>query len=689
MRSLIRFFALVLCIMPSTLLADAPLSGTAGSNLSAYNGGMGSINNNNWNQMMNSRTPAADFGNCNALILRCAQPRCASGGCINMDIAYPIVSGCVLSNDSCKKYGDDLIQYISAQLVASSTAKANEQNANAAQAAAQAASAQSTEQMQQMQNQMLQMQNQLTEQNNQNAANIQAALDEQKQLAAQAAAKQAAAPTTDSGEINVNIAQAASNGISADILAREQASGQIMTQLENAEDSLKALKKTMQNTFDYAGCDSSGNNCTGPKRVAAFKQKAGEFFEPYENTLDEVYDALIMAQSLGVDITDIYMMLNGSCNVWGKYLCSNDQTMHYTSGTTGTCGSDGKSVSQSGSSVIGGASCKPGQVVPLSDGGCQLIQMLNNQEEVQQNWLYPEDGTDSKVRVGCASEALDNSVLFRGRKKQATIDIEVLQRIINQDSPNVFATPEAAYKYCSVTDSTNLQRLVSLKKLPNPVCIKNSELGTTITKTTDCDDETNDTINPELALCSVHVYNIGLGTNPTSAADKQSMKDVIALKTTIMTQQMKKQYDYLETTIKRFKTQLEKAILTSKMEASGAVSESSSSYKSSGNSGIEGSEDCSILFSISDKVDCLQRNWRRIYTASDSGKKLTGPVKKQIMNDSKVVKNLTSLKAEISDECTKTTAPISCISDLQAAIANAAYALENNSKTSSGSLSLK
>jgi hypothetical protein len=89
------------------------------------------------------------------------------------------------------------------------------------------------------------------------------------------------------------------------------------------------------------------------------------------------------------------------------------------------------------------------------------------------------------------------------------------------------------------------------------------------------EDTDNDYINPNIALCTTHVYNIGNEKNPTNEADRKKMNDVIAYKTTIMTQQMKKQYDFLDVTLKRFKTQLEKAILTAKLEAAGAASEES------------------------------------------------------------------------------------------------------------------
>ena len=518
MKSISRFLLVALTLV-SVGPARAFVATTAGSNLTAYNGASGAMNNNTWNTMMNTRgqnaanAPRADFGNCNALILRCAQPKCASGGCTTMEIATPIVSGCVQSNATCKQYGDELVEYISAQLVATSTARANAQAAAAQTAAAQAAAQQSSEQLQAMQAQMQELQ----QQNAETASALRDALAQQQEATAAAiasavaSANQTPAATTSTTTVASDTAQsgnsattgtsttttsdqdltaaqvaAANAGVSADILAREQISGQIMSKIENAQNQLKTLKSAMDRTFEYAGCDTSGNNCTGPKRVKAFKQRAMEFFDPYNAVLDELYDALIMAQSVGVDITDIYMMLNGTCNAWAKYLCSDGQVMHYT---TKNC-VEGKSTPESGASatVRGGAECNIGQVVPTSDGGCQLIQMLTSNDEVQYNWLYPDQGFENaQVRVGCASEALDSSALFRNRKKQASIDIDTLQRIIEQDAPTVYGSSRLrgnmqpnpdGVKYCAVNEESlaELQKSVSLKKLPTQVCTTDTDL---------------------------------------------------------------------------------------------------------------------------------------------------------------------------------------------------------------------
>lgn len=510
MKYIPRFLLCALALIAPATHA-APVATTAGSNLTAYNSGMGADNNAMWNSYMNPRSsgaaasaPTANFGNCNALILRCAQPKCANGGCATMEIARPIVSGCVLANETCAQYGNELIEYISAQLVSDATAAAQAATANAQVAAAQAAAQQSNQQMAAMQQQMQQMQQQMQQQSADTAAQLQAAID--SMTAAQtAAANAASAPATttsaatsvssgttggalSTGAVNLSAAQqvAAQSGVSAELLAREQIAGQVLTSVENAEVALRSAAAAMNTVFEYAGCDSAGNNCAGPARVRMFKQKAMEFFEPYNDVLNELYDALILAQSVGIDITDIYMMLNGTCNVWGQYLCTKGQVMHYTAANC----KNGRSVAVNTGegTVMGGAECEVGQVVPMSDGGCQLIKMLTNQEEVQRNWLYYEEGLDgAQVRVGCASEALDNSALFRNRRKQASIDIEVLQRMIEQDAPAVYggnrfgqnkSVDPDGLKYCAVTSDTfqDLQQYASLKQLPDKVCVPDEDL---------------------------------------------------------------------------------------------------------------------------------------------------------------------------------------------------------------------
>lgn len=499
-----QFLLLVLFMTPC--VCGAQVATTAGSNLTAWNGNSGATNNNNWNTLMNNRTLAggaggatADFGNCNSLILRCAQPKCSA--CTSLEIAKPIVEGCVNSNKDCKKHGNDLVDFIAAQIVANSNAKIQEQQLMAQQAAAQAAAAQSSQQMQQMQMQMQQMQQQMQAQNAQQMASMQAALDEQKALVAQAQAQAAAAQQAKidaQTAPGVTVAQqvAIDSGVSEDVLVRQQISGQILSAVENAEVQLKTLKTTMQNAFEYAGCDARGNNCTGPKRVKIFKEKAMQFFEPYDAVADEMYEALEMALAVGVDVSDVIMMLSGSCNKWGKYMCTGDDDGHDVETYTDENCVGGKSV-KNGDFTRGGFECRPDQAIPPQDDvRCTLIGLITGDGEddtVERHWLDEYEG-DKLIRVGCATSALDSISIFGRRKssKNRTVDLDTLERIILQDAPeysakNRFSNTEDSefekLKYCALTPRgyERLRNAVTQRKLPSDkICVPYDSLYRTV-----------------------------------------------------------------------------------------------------------------------------------------------------------------------------------------------------------------
>ncbi len=509
MSLLKKFFMVILCAMPC--VAAGNVATTVGSNLTAWNGDSAATNNNNWNQLMNNRTqatgavgakPKADFGNCNSLILRCAQPKCS--GCTTMDIARSIVQGCVNSNETCKKHGDDLVEFISAQIVADANARVQQQQIAAQSAAAQAAAAQNNAQLQQMQQQMQQMQYDMQQQNAAQMQQMQAALEEQKALTAQAQAAataqanaaNAAAAQDNMGLTNAQI-QAAEQGVDADVLARQKISGQILSRIENAEVALKQLNTTMQGIFTYAGCDTRGNNCSGPKRVKVFKQKAMGFFEPYDTIVDEAYEALEMALAVGVDVSDVIMMLSGACNQWGKFICTSDGSNknHVVGQYDDRNCPNGRSVKgpiyRYGSpvgSVKGGMECTVGMAIPAQDDSrCTLTELIGGSGEngeVLESWIDEGYDTEKFVRVGCATSALESIAIFgrRSSRNGATLDLDTLERIISQDAPEYSVanrysqggnTDMDRLKYCAITSEDAYQKLVNAvntKKLPKQVC---------------------------------------------------------------------------------------------------------------------------------------------------------------------------------------------------------------------------
>ncbi len=150
-----------------------------------------------------------------------------------------------------------------------------------------------------------------------------------------------------------------------------------------------------------------------------------------------------------------------------------------------------------------------------------------------------------------------------------------------------------------------------------------------------CDVDANAYISPELALCSTHAYNIGQVVNPSGDSNRAFMNEVVALKTTLMTQQMKQQYDYLDATIRRFKTQLEKAVLTTSLQAAGATDDTETQgafYTSSDkNIVLSGAENCLLKQTTEAGLTCLQNNIRIVLNAVSAGN--TSSAYKQLSKD--------------------------------------------------------
>lgn len=175
-----------------------------------------------------------------------------------------------------------------------------------------------------------------------------------------------------------------------------------------------------------------------------------------------------------------------------------------------------------------------------------------------------------------------------------------------------------------------------------------------------CGVSSNSYINPEIALCSTHVYNIRQTKNPSDATSKQAMRDVIALKTTLMTQQLEQQYDFLEATVSRLKTQLQKAVLTTNLEAAGASSSSSSSSSVSSDRNVVliGAENCMLKSSTSDGLSCIQNNIRIVLQAVSAGN--IGEAYRQLQKDIEFAKAYSVSGVVYDTASKKLTQPEAC-----------------------------
>lgn len=151
-----------------------------------------------------------------------------------------------------------------------------------------------------------------------------------------------------------------------------------------------------------------------------------------------------------------------------------------------------------------------------------------------------------------------------------------------------------------------------------------------------CGEDGNDYITSELALCSTHAYNVNLTQNPKSnEPEKQEMDNVIAMKTTVITQQLYKQYSMMESMLARFKTQLEKAVLTSNMAAAGAKDEEESTGYTSNDKFmvLSGTANCQLRRAEGKDaaIKCLQNNINHVISAANAGN--TTDARKQLKKD--------------------------------------------------------
>lgn len=160
-------------------------------------------------------------------------------------------------------------------------------------------------------------------------------------------------------------------------------------------------------------------------------------------------------------------------------------------------------------------------------------------------------------------------------------------------------------------------------------------------------------INPNYVLCSVHAYNIGQTTNPTSSDQRGYMDEVVRLKTTIIAQQMKRQYDFLEMTIRRLETQLQKAMLTAKLEAAGVPTSNQANNNSSSNK-LAGIQDCNALSQTSAMIDCLANNVLRMRENATARKDMS-QVRKQLNTDINQLKTIATADSrnELNIKCSE------------------------------------
>ena len=124
----------------------------------------------------------------------------------------------------------------------------------------------------------------------------------------------------------------------------------------------------------------------------------------------------------------------------------------------------------------------------------------------------------------------------------------------------------------------------------------------------------------------------------------------------------------MESMLRRFKTQLEKAVLKNKFEMAGAKDDDDDNNSGGGytskDSGIfiGGAQDCKRLYSTKEILDCYRANLETIERTSNYGNSLSNDVKRQFAKDFEGLADkeyaggngtCTKIKAEDKTKCTQ------------------------------------
>lgn len=156
---------------------------------------------------------------------------------------------------------------------------------------------------------------------------------------------------------------------------------------------------------------------------------------------------------------------------------------------------------------------------------------------------------------------------------------------------------------------------------------------------TGCDNSDNDYIKSDYALCSTHPYNVGLNEIPDSSG-RNVMREVIAMKSELITQQMYQNYHALESMLSRLEKQLEKAVLTAQYKAASGNSDSKSSNsndederrsRGTKSTAISSANDCGAKTSHDEIISCLNSNIQIIRNEIGNGS--LSNARKQLTDD--------------------------------------------------------
>ena len=286
---------------------------------------------------------------------------------------------------------------------------------------------------------------------------------------------------------------------------------------------------------------------------------------------------------------------------------------------------------------------------------CTVQKVLTEADDVYTGWVNQEDpkGNGNTTVIACYSGVLQNNALFAHMMKRrggtGMVDLEVLDRWISQVEPdkcyncegdcsssNCKSTKPEQYCY-NATDMKNTLHSKSLSKaLTNEdICVKGPQ--STSDFWSDDRDDTCPYIKSTYAICDAHKRNAG------DTSDANEIKEILGLKTTVLSQQLYKQYQYLDATIRRLEIQLKKAMVSVNLDVAAGTDSSSSSSKTSNTQ----FDNCSGK-SREETLYCLRSNYSKL--DAEVNAKRCKAVKEQIAKDLNTANAYTKTKDSKKDD---------------------------------------
>jgi len=186
------------------------------------------------------------------------------------------------------------------------------------------------------------------------------------------------------------------------------------------------------------------------------------------------------------------------------------------------------------------------------------------------------------------------------------------------NAPSWYGTNTVSYSENTKEDRDESRTLYSsmITKVVRMKDLCQQKLGGTTSNTSN--EENCEYFSPVYGICDTHAYNKGVGViQPATQDDIDNIREVVSMKVTVISQQMYKQYQYLSATLQRLKTQLEKNVLTAKLQMAGAQSDGSNGSSGGGSNArsnasdyrwLSGASNCWASNDKSSAYSCLQTN---------------------------------------------------------------------------------